>query len=164
MLTFLGQAPKIVPGLVAPSYMPASGKMPDFGALQRAGLPLAPIVEHGSWTTGQPDIMRWGLDPYRGIMGLGRLGRLGQLGRGRLGQVPIDPVHVAIFSVASLTGAATGAYHGYKRNNSIGWAIGWFLLGGLFPIVTIPVSLAQGYGKPRMKANRRRRRGTHIRL
>jgi hypothetical protein len=44
-------------------------------------------------------------------------------------------------------GAAAGAYHGYKRNNSIGWAIGWALLGGLFPIITVPVSLAQGFGK-----------------
>ncbi len=40
-----------------------------------------------------------------------------------------------------------GAYHGYKRNNSIGWAIGWALLAGFFPIITVPVSLAQGFGK-----------------
>jgi hypothetical protein len=50
---------------------------------------------------------------------------------------------------ASLAGTATGAYHGYKRNHgSIGWAIGWGLLGGVVPIITIPVSLAQGFGKP----------------
>ena len=47
----------------------------------------------------------------------------------------------------SVIGMATGAYHGYKRNDSVGWAIGWGLLGGLFPIITIPVSIAQGYGK-----------------
>ena len=44
-------------------------------------------------------------------------------------------------------GIAAGAYHGYKRNNSIGWAIAWALLGGMFPFVTIPVSFAQGFGK-----------------
>jgi hypothetical protein len=44
-------------------------------------------------------------------------------------------------------GAAAGAYHGYKRTGSVGWAIGWALLGGMFPVITIPVALAQGFGK-----------------
>jgi hypothetical protein len=50
-----------------------------------------------------------------------------------------------------MAGAGSGAYHGYKRNKSIGWAIGWALLGGLVPVITIPVSLAQGYGKPKKR-------------
>lgn len=54
-----------------------------------------------------------------------------------------------IHKLASIAGVATGAYHGYKRNRgSVGWAIGWALLGGMVPYVTIPVSLAQGFGKP----------------
>lgn len=44
-------------------------------------------------------------------------------------------------------GFVAGVYHGYKRNKSIGWALGWGLLGGIFPYITIPVSLAQGFGK-----------------
>jgi hypothetical protein len=40
------------------------------------------------------------------------------------------------------------AYHGYKRNNSIGWALVWGLLGGIIWPITVPVALAQGYGKP----------------
>lgn len=49
-----------------------------------------------------------------------------------------------------LAGTVSGAYHGYKRNNeSIGWGIGWALLGNIFWPVTIPVSLAQGFGKPK---------------
>ena len=48
--------------------------------------------------------------------------------------------------VASLAGTALGAYHGYKRNDSIGWGIAWGLLGGAFPIIVIPVALAQGFG------------------
>jgi hypothetical protein len=59
----------------------------------------------------------------------------------------MSPVRQAI----GAAGAAAGAYHGYKRNNSIGWAIGWALLGGLFPIITVPVSLAQGFGKKKKK-------------
>lgn len=44
-------------------------------------------------------------------------------------------------------GAATGVYHGYKRNKSAGWALGWGLFGLMLPIVSIPLSIAQGYGK-----------------
>lgn len=51
------------------------------------------------------------------------------------------------YPVLSAAGVAAGAYHGYKRNNSVGWAVGWALLGGMFPFITIPVSLAQGFGK-----------------
>ncbi len=47
-----------------------------------------------------------------------------------------------------IAGTALGAYHGYKRTGSVGWALGWALLGGLFPIITIPVAYAQGFGKP----------------
>jgi hypothetical protein len=58
-----------------------------------------------------------------------------------------SPYYIA-YSALSTAGAVSGAYHGYRRNDSVGWAIGWFLLGGIFPFITIPVSLAQGYGKP----------------
>ena len=78
----LGQA-KIVPGQIHFATLPeGSSSLPDLGPLVRAGLPIAPYVEHGSWETGQPDIMRYGLDPYRGIMGLGGGGRGGGGGGG----------------------------------------------------------------------------------
>ena len=54
----------------------------------------------------------------------------------------------ALASSLAVVGTAAGAYHGYKRTGSTGWAIGWALAGGLFPIITIPVALAQGFGKP----------------
>ena len=53
-----------------------------------------------------------------------------------------------LWSALSLAGMGAGAYHGYKRDNSIGWAIVWALLGGLFPVITVPVAIAQGFGKP----------------
>lgn len=63
-----------------------------------------------------------------------------------------------VWQAASLAGTGLGAYHGYKRNRgSVGWAIGWALLGGIFPIITIPVAFAQGYAKPKVQRNRRRR-------
>lgn len=53
------------------------------------------------------------------------------------------------WSLLSMAGAGLAAYHGYKRNHEdTGAAVGWGLLGALFPIVTVPVALAQGYGKP----------------
>lgn len=64
----------------------------------------------------------------------------------------------SVYRIAQIAGVTTGAYHGYKRNDSVGWAVGWGVLGGMFPFVTIPVSLAQGFGKRKASKNRRRRR------
>lgn len=60
-----------------------------------------------------------------------------------------------IYGLAGLAGAGLGAYHGYKRNNdSIGWAVGWGLFGSVLPILAIPIAVAQGIGKPKMRRNR----------
>lgn len=86
----LGQA-KIVPGQISFQTLPEGRSgFPSLSPLVQGGLPIAPYIEHGSWETGQPDIMRYGLDPYRGIMGLGCIdgppGTRGASGAG-LGQV-----------------------------------------------------------------------------
>ena len=53
------------------------------------------------------------------------------------------------YKVLGAIGGILGAYHGYKRHNgSIGWAIGWSLLGSAFAPIAIPVAFAQGIGKP----------------
>ena len=57
------------------------------------------------------------------------------------------PTLCLVHEIASTLGLALGAYHGYKRNNSVGWAIGWGLLGAMFPYITIPVAYAQGFGE-----------------
>jgi len=47
-------------------------------------------------------------------------------------------------------GAGLAGYHGYKRSGGkAGSTIGWAFLGGLVPIITVPVALAQGFGKRR---------------
>jgi hypothetical protein len=45
--------------------------------------------------------------------------------------------------------AAVGAavYHGYRRNDSVGWAIGWGFAASIAPVITVPVALAQGFGQ-----------------
>jgi len=69
----LGSAPKLVPGLTAPSSLPPGRTAPyDYGALQRHGLPLAPVVQYGSWRTGQPHLYQYGRDPYRGLGSVSR--------------------------------------------------------------------------------------------
>lgn len=60
-----------------------------------------------------------------------------------------------VWTVAGTAASAALAYHGYKRNNSVGWAIGWFLLGAFWP-VSLPIAFAQGFAKPKVKSNRRR--------
>lgn len=54
---------------------------------------------------------------------------------------------MSLYWLLSGVGTILGAYHGYKRNNSIGWGIAWGLLGGAFPFITIPVAFAQGFAK-----------------
>lgn len=61
----LGQA-KLVPGQIH-FQTTRTGRIPSLQPLIEAGLPIAPYIEHGSYATGQPSIMRYGLDPYRGL-------------------------------------------------------------------------------------------------
>ena len=53
---------------------------------------------------------------------------------------------------ASAAGLAMGTYHGYKRNQSVGWALWWAFWGSTTPYVTIPLAFAQGFAKPREPA------------
>lgn len=70
---------------------------------------------------------------------------------------------VGALGIASTAGLI---YHGYRRNDSILWALVWGVLGGAVPIIGWPVALAQGFGEPkgltanksRKKRRRRRRR------
>ena len=64
-----------------------------------------------------------------------------------MGQMEVNPTASAIWGLIATAGTGLGAYHGYKRNDSVGWAIAWGLLGGAFPVITIPVAFAQGFGE-----------------
>ncbi len=65
----------------------------------------------------------------------------------RVGVDPIADEALTLGVTLSIAGTVLGAYHGYRRNDSVGWAIGWALLGGAFPLITVPVALAQGFGE-----------------
>lgn len=63
---------------------------------------------------------------------------------------PSPAVSTALYGISVLSAAVSG-YHGYKRNQSVGWGVGWFVLGGLFPILVPVIAVAQGYAKPAKK-------------
>lgn len=47
--------------------------------------------------------------------------------------------------IQALGVAAVGyaAYHGYRRNRTVGWAVGWGVAAALFPVITTAIALAQ---------------------
>ena len=55
-----------------------------------------------------------------------------------------DP-KVAIWGIVSMLSSGLSAYHGYKRNRSVGWAAMWGVMGAVFPIITPAVAVAQGF-------------------
>lgn len=48
--------------------------------------------------------------------------------------------------VVVIASMAASVYHGYRRNQSIGWALWWGLMGSMFPVVTPAIAVAQGFG------------------
>lgn len=65
---------------------------------------------------------------------------------------------LTVWWLASLASIGLSAYHGYRRSRgSVGAAVGWGILGGIFPLVVPLVAMTQGYAEP-LRRNRRRRR------
>jgi len=55
-----------------------------------------------------------------------------------------------VWGILSTASMAASAYHGYRRNQSIGWALWWALMGLTFPVITPVIGVAQGFGKRRV--------------
>jgi len=53
-----------------------------------------------------------------------------------------------LWQVASVTSACLSAYHGYRRNDSIGWGIWWGICGGICIGIVPGLAFAQGFGEP----------------
>lgn len=100
-------------------------------------------------------------------LGLGTLSRaadqspeahpLANLGQNGMTLGPRGTLTTALW-VAGVASVPVLAYHGYKRNRSVGWALVWGIFGSWVWPITVPVAFAQGYAKPRVRRNRRRRR------
>lgn len=63
-------------------------------------------------------------------------------------ETDVGTAHIVLASIY-VAATATGAYHGYRRNDSVGWAIVWALSAGIFPYIALPIAAAQGFGEPR---------------
>jgi hypothetical protein len=53
--------------------------------------------------------------------------------------------------ILSMVSAGMSTYHGYRRHGTVGAAIGWGVLGAIFPVITPAVALAQGFGQPKRR-------------
>jgi len=67
----------------------------------------------------------------------------------KLFSTPLPMPARIIWGVLSTASFAVSVYHGYKRNDSIGWAIWWGFMGGLFPVITPTIAFAQGFAQPK---------------
>lgn len=132
----LGQA-KWIPGQIHFATT-RTGRLPSVQKLREADLPYAPYIEHGSFVTGQPDIARYGRDPYRGISG--PVGYLGQLPDPQIERraeetqqavtetaqetirAVVRPVVMITFGTA--VGAAAGAVGGFMGKTFWGGVVG----------------------------------------
>jgi hypothetical protein len=59
-----------------------------------------------------------------------------------------EVVSTAYMLGATVSGPAC-AYHGYKRNKSVAWALWWGFAGSVFFPIAPVIAAAQGFGKPR---------------
>jgi hypothetical protein len=58
-----------------------------------------------------------------------------------------------VYGLLVLASIGASAYHGFKRNDSVGWGIVWGLLGGIAPVITPAIAVAQGFGEPERQGN-----------
>lgn len=70
---------------------------------------------------------------------------------GGLGDLVLTDQQVLAWEIGSLISAslfgALAFIHGYRRNNkSVGWGATWGVLGAMFPVVTMPVAMIEGFG------------------
>lgn len=163
----------IVPGVTAPGTAPSmlrnvlprptvsQSEYPDAGYIRVTGPKGCQDCGSQAWNAD--------VDSRRNLAGINfaSLGRslAGVRGVGRLGLVtPYDQLplgaRIALGTLQVLSSGAS-AYHGYRRNKSVGWAVWWGFCGAIFPIITPAVAIAQGFGKRRSGVRglgRRRRR------
>jgi hypothetical protein len=76
------------------------------------------------------------------------------LGPAPAGELTLSLPSASLVLTAQVIEAASvglSAYHGYKRNDSVGWAVVWGVMGGLFPVIMPAIAFAQGFGQPAKK-------------
>lgn len=88
-------------------------------------------------------------DSRRNFASLKNLAGFTRLGDVTSGSPQVTQTEIAVVGVLSAASIGACAWHGYRRHcGSVPWAIGWAIMGGLFPVVSVAVALAEGFGKP----------------
>lgn len=118
----LGQA-KLLPGQIHFQTTP-TGRIRTVQPLLEAGLPLAPYIEHGSWVTGEPNIMRYGRDPYRGVMGLGQQGVREAVTETVTETIRQTVTPALMIGTGAVVGGAAGAAGGLLGKTLLGGVLG----------------------------------------
>lgn len=87
------------------------------------------------------------MTPYAPYLGSVAVRRRFAMAAPKLGATEDLGLGVVVPAVVEVASIVASTYHGYKRNNSVGWAIWWGLMGALFPVITPVIAVAQGFGK-----------------
>lgn len=92
------------------------------------------------------------LGSYRGALGLITNEVTDSLGQSA---PPESAIWQWIVALSGVIGAAALAFHGYRRTSYVPAAIGWGILGAIFPVNLVAggVAAAQGFAKPRKRSS-----------
>lgn len=60
----------------------------------------------------------------------------------------VSEVVSAAYMIGATVSGPACAYHGYKRNKSVLWALWWGFAGSVFFPIAPVIAAAQGFGKP----------------
>lgn len=67
----------------------------------------------------------------------------------------------SLWALLAIIAAGLATYHGYRRSRgSVAVALGWGVFGLIVPPLAVGLAAAQGYARPAVRRNRRRRRGS----
>lgn len=80
----------------------------------------------------------------RGFAVLARTGEAQEI----IGATEEPGVLSSLYKIGATVSGPACAYHGYKRNQSIGWALWWGFAGSVFFPIAPVIAFAQGFGKP----------------
>ncbi len=111
----------------------------------RNWMPLAPTTPIFPQNRVRANFM----NGVKGGMRVLTLGGLGSLGDAEPSDIVISQetmrMQMVMMATFASVGLALGAYHGYKRNKSAGWALAWGLAGAVMPVPTVSFAFGQGF-------------------
>jgi hypothetical protein len=108
--------------------------------IKRPVAPAKPVTSNAAALRGNSD---WG-DADWGNADWGNT----ELGASQ--HVGVNP-WLVVYSILGTVSVGLSVYHGYKRNDSLGWALGWGVAASFFPVITPVVAFAQGFAEPEKK-------------